>query len=230
MKKHMVKILIAGLGLQMLCSVSAQAQTNNTSLGGLIGEFMGSPDTHYIVGGEKGVSSGNKNCYEAYALLAHTVSTNFVDLAVGGGLGEMWSTVKGVPASTFQLSGNISVSQTFTPLGTFGITNWNVATGGQQIIGAPLNGGNQGNLLIQSGVFVEPVDLNFSIKSVPCNISLGGTFANQQGTGGFNGNYAGAYLAFMRGSKDAGMTVMNENRNADSWTALADNSSYGPRW
>lgn len=222
--------IMKSLKLKLIIGVAAllaTVSTNAASLGDLMDQFFGT--SAYIVGGEKGISSGNKDSYEVFAMIAHPVNTNFVDLSIGIGGGELFTTQAGQPNTMFQLSGNISASEKLTPLSRFSYTNWTVTVGAYQITGSPLNGGNAGNLLIAQGTYVEPLDLDFHIKAVPVSFAAGALWQTQHGTGNHDGQYVGGYLKFDLGSPGAGGTAaaFNGPRDAVAWTTRADNLGMG---
>lgn len=182
-----MKKLIAVIGLvTLLAGVSAKAQTNiNSALQVIWDDTLGSSNMVYAPFFERKLT-GNADGVGILGLY------NFNEnVAAGAGLVHQWQPSGGQAASTFSLSANIQLKYTINPFSALGWTWFQPTIFAGSAVGTPLNGDNHGNLMNNNlAGAVIPIH-TWMVGKATITIAVEGFYANQTGSGYYDGNWAG---------------------------------------
>ena len=211
MKISRIILILALAILALSIPAVCRAQSISTDLSNLWADTLGSSNMVYAGFGERKLKG---NADSAGVIGAFNFNGN---VAAIGGIGRQW--MKGGPAITYTISGGLQLQAKIAPLKSFGLTNFFVNPFVASVIGTPMNGQNGGNIMNANRVGANIPIYTFTINKNPLEISAGGFYGNQTGTGPYNGNWVGVDLAANYGNAGASVAA-NDTYLRDEYANL----------
>jgi hypothetical protein len=198
----MKKLLsIIGVAAMLATGGNARAQTFQDDLNNLWKDTLGSSNMVYAGFAERKLTG---NADSAGLIGAFNFNNNF---AIIGGINHQWA--RGQAGSTYNISGGIQLQLRVYPLHAFGFTNFYIVPFGVTAVGTPVNGDNGGNLMNANRAGANIPIYTWTINKNPLEVSAGGFYGNQTGTGKYDGNWAGVDIAVRWGDGGASMAAID---------------------